>query len=198
MKTNINKLSGFTLIEVMIVIVIVGILASFTGRQFFGFTEGAKATALYETTNQIDNEIKSLGSLHGVGPSAAKGGVSKSGNSMLDVLAYGEEFVSDVYATRYKYSPHTLISGLKATKSPTDGSAGQYSVQGMPISIGTSTDKNEYIVKNVEAVVLASYINKYAENETFIEGQSGGTNGGKLAWTYSSGLYDVTIVHSFN
>lgn len=188
---------GFTLIEVMIVIAILGIIGTLAGRQFLGFTESAKASAIYEIVNQINNEVEALGELHGVGPSVARAGIVKTGNSYLDVLSHGESFVSSTYANRYKYSPHSQIRGLNTLKMPTDGVAGEYEVQGMKISLGTSTDKNDYIFENVDGVVLANYLAKYEKTETFLEGQSGGVNGG-IEWKYDAGLYEMTLTRKFN
>ena len=188
---------GFTLIELLVVIVILGVLGSIANTKFSGYIESSKAQSMQEIVKQLNNEVQSLASLHGASPSVARASIVKSGNSYLDVLVHGEDYVNTTYANAYKVNPHSNVEGISTVSMPSDGVAGTYQISGMPISLGTSTSQNDYIIKNVDGLVLAGYISKYAKEETFVEGQSGGVNG-NVAWTYNAGLYDVTISRKFN
>ncbi|MGR2997576.1 type II secretion system protein [Vibrio vulnificus] len=188
---------GFTLIELLVVIVILGVLGTYGSTKFSGYIESSKAQSLQEVVKQLNNEVLSLASLHGASPSVVRATIVKTGNTYLDVLVHGEEFVNSTYENAYKVNPHSNIQGITTVTMPDDGVPGTYQISGMPISLGTSLNKNDYIIKNVDGLVLASYISKYAKEETFVEEQSGGTSG-NLAWTYNAGLYDVTISRKFN
>ncbi len=183
---------GFTLIEVMVVVAILGVLATITAPVFKGFFESSKAQAVHTVVNQMDGEIKSLASLHGVSSSAGRGALVKSGNSYLDVLAFGEDFVTTKYANAYSLRPHINIKGFTTIKMPKDGEAGEYQFNKLTVSIGSSTSKNEYVFKGMNEVTLASYLEEYAKEETFQKGQSGG-GVGDVSWAFNDGLYDVTI-----
>ena len=193
-----KKQGGFTLVELMIVVVIIGVLGSIFGKQFFGYVENAKGQAIHEITKQINDEIRSIGNNHGVGPNASTTTFLVAGNTYLDVLRFGDDYVNATYQSKYKYSPHTKIEGLDSLSTPTAGTTGTYSIQGMPLSVSENTNGtgNTYTLTQVEPAVLANYITSYASEETFVEGASGGSSDA-VAWTFANGQYTLNITYLF-
>lgn len=198
MKMKNKVQHGFTLIELMVVLIILSVVGAIGAQKIFGYTESAKAQAVYEITNQLNDEVRSLGSTHGVGPSIATTTLLLAGNSYLDVLRFGDDYVNTTYQTKYKYMPHTNIEGLSVLTSPSAGAAGTYTIEGMPITTAANSSgtANVYTLTQVEPAIIANYLTEYAPEETFVEGAAGGT-ADKVQWTYSAGQYTLNITYPF-
>ncbi len=57
-QTNINRQSGFTLIELIVVVVILGILATFIAPKFFGKTDTARITKARNDINALESALE--------------------------------------------------------------------------------------------------------------------------------------------
>lgn len=159
-QNSVRKSSGFTLVELMVVIIIVGILAAYAAREYLGYIEKAEASQITSTINAIDSEINSLSKTHRLGNCASSSRLMLSGNNMLDVLAGGEDFVAANLKLAFQNEPKASLSkGLTQLTAPSAGTAGTYAVGKYPLSIQPcSTSENIYRLDNVPTSVLMSIL----------------------------------------
>lgn len=93
-----KKQKGFTLTELLIVVVILGILGIIVMRALSGNTDNAQAVAFRATASEL---AKGMGYIH----SNLGTGLAQTNNpfasNMLDVLVKGREGVKDTFKTHY-------------------------------------------------------------------------------------------------
>lgn len=96
MKTSLQK--GFTLVELLIVVIIIAILASILVPQFSSSTDDAKVAALDGTLANVRSAIDLYYQQHGKYPSAAAatGGATCSGTSPGGAINTDVAFVSQL------------------------------------------------------------------------------------------------------
>ena len=78
-KKTVRHQLGFTLIEVMVVLIIIGLLATIVVERFFGITERARYTQAQVQMRSLDNALKRYKLDHGRFPTTTQG---------LDVLVH--------------------------------------------------------------------------------------------------------------
>ena len=128
-----TKRDGFTLVEVLIIVVILGILAAIVIPQFSSASEEAKLSNLVSDLQSVRSQIQLYKLQHkGVLPGAGETGTATFGDAMT------------------KYTDAN--SKLTATQEPADGVYGPY-LQKIPknsfndsneVSIGTASPSNDY------------------------------------------------------
>lgn len=99
-KTS-SKQQGFTMTELLIVVVILGILGFVVMRALSGNTDNAQATAIRSTANEL---AKGMGYIHanlGNGLSPTNNPITRDSMNMLDVLVSGESAVKQTFEERY-------------------------------------------------------------------------------------------------
>lgn len=99
---SMRRQSGFTMTELLIVVVIIGILGVVTMRALSGSTDGAQAIAIRSTASEL---AKGMGYIHanlgnGLDPTAGNVVAGGSGG-MLAVLVEGEGAVHSDYKQKY-------------------------------------------------------------------------------------------------
>ncbi len=116
---NSPKAKGFTLVELLVVVIILGVLASIVVPQFSSSTDDAKEAALNSTLTELRNSIELYYHQHGgVYPGAATDGTNLADTALsftnqLTLFTSSAGVMSDTKDTTYKYGPY-----LKKTTFP--------------------------------------------------------------------------------
>ncbi|MCK6373226.1 MAG: prepilin-type N-terminal cleavage/methylation domain-containing protein [Zoogloea sp.] len=112
---------GFTLVELLIVVVILGVLAAIAIPQFSASTDDSKAAALDATLSNLRTAIELYYQQHGSYPSAvAAGGTFGAINTEAAFVSQLVKFTSaagaasDTKDTTYKYGPYLKKSTIPA------------------------------------------------------------------------------------
>jgi prepilin-type N-terminal cleavage/methylation domain-containing protein len=196
----LNKIKrGFTLIEVMIVILIIGLLGAFVAPSLFGYVENATATTMGESVKRINAEIQNLTMTHRVARCASGNPLANTNNTMLDVIYHGTPFVATAYQARFGSSPFSVFKSLysETTAAASGSSAGVYQIEGSTLSIVAcasifSSNYNGYQLTNVSSDVVRAMLTKALPAATFSAGVALTT--GVFRYTAAvAGMHTVTI-----
>lgn len=127
-----NKQTGFTLVELLIVVIILAILAAIVVPQFSAATDDAKLSALdtnlanvraaidlyYQQHGEYPGDLTSIGLACAAGPSGTTGtGAADSSDAFLDQLALFSNEASEACNkgdADFKYGPYLKKRGLAA------------------------------------------------------------------------------------
>jgi len=123
------KQSGFTLVELMIVILIVGVFFAIFALSSAGSDNSAKAMALIKASDDIGSSVSRLASSCGISTTVASNPLPDSGKSLLDVVMVGETEMAAAYQKCWKQASARPLMDV-AQKS---GSA--YKVQGFDMTL---------------------------------------------------------------
>lgn len=196
---NVRQTKGFTLIEIMIVVVVIGILASIVApivtRAFTGNTNALAFKTVAESMNKSYTMlITEAGTGIATTGSALLGNAS---NTVLDILVNGDNptgLVASGYATAYKRSGiKPMIGTITVVTAPTVGVAGAYEISDHTLTYSVAADGTASV--SFDDVVTG-------EIETLFEKYSAGTFDGTVAntsgpiqWTAPSaaGTHTLTI-----
>jgi len=131
---------GFTLIELIIVVVVLGIVAAVLIRAMTGSTDGAKAQAISEVTEKAVSSWQLLNQVCGTNSAYSGNPLPATGKTVSDVIFGGSANVADAYKVCYASS---TVKALTEAGQPGSAS-GKYNVQGFEVSFtdgGTSPSK---------------------------------------------------------
>jgi prepilin-type N-terminal cleavage/methylation domain-containing protein len=163
---------GFTLVELMIVVIILSILAAIVVPQFAGSTTDAKYSALDANLNSMRAMVEVYYQQHGVYPSvnASSGGTPPAGSTAGTGAAGSDQAFIDqltMYSnaagqtatagdTNYKYGPY-LKKGIPV--EPVSGSAAiEISTAGL-LGMAATADKTGYKFDNKTGQLIANNVN---------------------------------------
>jgi len=122
---KVKKTSGFTLVELLVVVIILAVLASIVVPQFASSTDDAKVAALDSTLSNLRNSIELYYHQHGAtypgkNTSGANGSAA-SAQAMIDQLTLFTNSSGDAVQTKsatHKYGPY--IKAQTFPKNPID------------------------------------------------------------------------------
>lgn len=162
-KQTVNKMGGFTLVELIVVIAILGVLAAWGAPKLKGYLESAKGTAMGEAIQTVDEEITSLANTHRISNCATNTRLVAAGNNYLDVIYNGSAFVLAAEQGSYERLPHAInTNAFSEITAAGAGAAGTYEVQGMPFTIQPCTaTENVYRLQSVTSDTLGAYLDTY-------------------------------------
>lgn len=189
---------GFTLIELMIVIIIIGLLASVVAPKFMGSTDKAKTTTKWIAAEQISQCISAYTLNLGLSSNDPTNipNFLESGNTMLDVVMGGDVAVIAAADARFNAESlkcEGLKKVLKTVSAPTAGTPGNYTIDGNRVTVSngsaTEIDVNLDGVSTTEVQAMAfSY-----GNATAFDSSSAGS-AGSIRWSALAGTtHTLTI-----
>ena len=158
-----KKQSGFTLVELLMVVVILGILAYVSMTAFSGSPNAANATALRSGASEI---AKGIGYINANIGNGIKTGIdnplSADKYTMLDVLILGDEAVHADYESRYKAVAMRPLETEFRVSARTPGTD-NYKLLSYPVAVSDTcpTGKVCVIFDNVPRPVLDELLVRY-------------------------------------
>lgn len=193
MHKTAKRQKGFTLIELMVVIVILGVLAYVAMNAFGGGTNSANATAIRSAGNELARAVGFLNVNLGTGTdTSGSNPLTATGEDMMGVLVKGGVAVASAYRPRFDLLNMRPLQGkINATGT---GASTTYSIMGYPIRFvqtGCPTNKVCVQVDNVPAAVVTEMAIK--ENLTYTT--TAFTTGENLRWTAAAGgQHNITML----
>lgn len=148
--------AGFTLIEVMVVILLLGIVIALVASQMTGSTAGARGRLLQRTATATVQNIRMIAMSCGTTTAMTGNPVPVSGKTMLDVVYGGETNVAAAYQTCYGQSNvRALRDGV--AQNGTTWQAGTYTIT----ATGGGTAKTSVSFANVPDDVVLEVARTY-------------------------------------
>lgn len=189
-----GKQSGFTLIELMIVVVIVGVLYFIANSGLKGTADPANATAIKSVAADL---TKTIGYIHanlGTGLSATNNALPVSGQGMLDVLVMGASSVNSTYRDAFNRIGVKALEGtIRVANRPSGSTAGSYTVNSYPISFATCTTGYVCVrFDNVPSSTVEELASK-AGYTSFAPGTAVTSGSTQFTAADGSGLHTVTM-----
>lgn len=187
-----KKQNGFTLPEIIVVVVLVGILLAIAVRALSGGTDSANSAAIRNSAKALANAV---GYIHiNLG-----NGIITSGNpiaqaDMMDVLMIGPTMVQAQYQDAYKgLNMRPLETDIKVKARPSGSTTGSYELLTYPIKFAATCDADKVCVQydHVTTAVVKEISSKYG-----IQYTDAGVTTSALSYTApSAGFHTVTIMN---
>lgn len=180
--------TGFTLVELMIVMLIVGVFFAIFALTSAGSDNSAKAMAIIKASDDIGSSVSRLASSCGISTTVASNPLPDSGKSLLDVVMLGESEMAAPYQKCWKQASARPLMDI-AQKA---GAA--YKVQGYDLALtggGTAPFSFTYSKVPDEIVLLAAQ--KYTPDLTALTASD--TASPKIRYgTATGGARDLTVL----
>lgn len=204
-QRNMKKQDGFTLVELIVVVVLLGIVGAIAGTTIFGSSTSAPGTA----SQMMDLADKGTATFSAVrlrtGTSAdptTSNTFFQGDNNLLDMLYGGATHVATTNNYRQTVTNMglgTFQRALRATTMPGAGTAGVYQLIettiGVTVAAGAGANEVNWVYSNVTPEVVQALIEKQ-ESGTY-DGTADTT--GVLQYTaVASGVHTVTLVRRAN
>lgn len=142
MKNKRYKQQGFTIIELMVVVIGLGLLIKWAVPKFAGVEDSAKAKILVSTASDIRNLLDQVGIACQVSATAVGSVLPDTGKTIQDVIFGGVDNVASNYKICFNDSK---VKALVDVSQPS-GSAGAYNVQGSAVNL-TGGGSTKLLVK---------------------------------------------------
>ena len=114
-RCGMKRARGFTLVEILIVVVILGILASIVVPRFTNASEDARASALRAQLQTIRGQIEIYRARHGVPPNLGTNNVAADWDPLINPTAELS------YLQGEPINPFNGLVGISATETATAG-----------------------------------------------------------------------------
>jgi len=144
---------GFTLIELVIVVAIVGVLISIIAPNLIGSKDGANAQLMLKTSQSVAQNWSLINQACGTSSAVSGSVLPAATKTVSDVIFTGSANVAAAYATCYAQSK---VMALAEVSQP-GASAGTYNVAGYAVSLsggGSSTLQVQYAAVPDSLVLL--------------------------------------------
>jgi MSHA pilin protein MshA len=185
-----RKISGFTLIELVIVVVILGVLALVVAKQFgSSVSNSAKANSLYVSADKLITNWVLLTTSAGTSSIVAGSQIPTSGSDAMDVLIGGQPNVAAAY------KPVWTQTGLTPLTDLVQGSSGAYTIMGYGTSMsgGSGVLPVKIIFNGVPDEVVLLLVKKYGSNVSTLSGLGDTTNPVIQYGVPSAGSRSITV-----
>ena len=195
----VRKSRGFTLVELLVVIVILGVLGSLATGAFGGLTDQAKATAKMQVSTEGTKLASMIFTTLGTGKATPANPVVHANNSLEDIIFTGVG-VSAAYQTSFdQLGMSTLRDAIKVTTEPVeDTSVGVYQLDGgsiISIPNSGSTSEMHWQFTNTTEAEVSHLVSKYDTSVAFDPTVADTT--GRIRYTVgANGLHTLIIVNS--
>lgn len=189
---NKAKQAGFTLIEMAIVVVIIGILAYVASRAFgTGVTGGAKATGLYEATNKITQSWSMLATQAGQSTVIASSPLPDAATSKTpeDVVFRGQANIATAYQSAWTQGGLIALADMAQVAS-----GGGYTVSGHKVTLGGGGNSPLSVTfEGVPEDVALQIVQKHGSGVSALVATGDSTNNAVRYSAVTGGLTNVTI-----
>lgn len=186
-KKQLMRQKGFTLVELIVVVVILGIVALIVASALGGGTNAANAQAVRSTASELSRAVGFLNVNMGTGTdTSASNPMTATTSNMLDVLVQGQSAVHADYQDRFR------VLNMRPLRGQISGTAPNYRLMDYPISFQSCSIAPAVI--NHEAKVCVRYDNvpvevvrEIANKENVTYAATALTNQESVAWTAATG-----------
>lgn len=120
---------GFTLMELLIVIVLIGVLLAILAPNFMGTTTGARANLLNRTGTAAAQSINALAQACGTSTAIAGNPIPAAGKTLADVVYGGVNNVAAAYRSCYEKS------NIRPMREAVTANGTGWQVQSYPITL---------------------------------------------------------------
>lgn len=156
-KTHMQR--GFTLIELIAVVAILGVLIAYYAPKFFGGVEDSKSKVMLGTASDIRNYLDRIALKCSISGAVANNPLPASGFTIYDVIFVGKDAVDPKFQTCYAQAKSKALTGVAQPGATT----GTYNVQGFAVTIsggGNSPLQTDYaLVPDEVGLELAQSVN---------------------------------------
>jgi prepilin-type N-terminal cleavage/methylation domain-containing protein len=154
---SLKKQAGFTLSELLIVVVIIGVLSSVAYSQFGSATPGVRAKTTYDAAQKIYTSWSVASQQTGVPLTTTSSPLVASGNSALDAVMVGNSpagVIAAAYQTSFQQSGLRPLSNMGViTTAPAVGAAGAYKIGDYPATMTSATVNGQTVINVVFTTV---------------------------------------------
>lgn len=185
---GLNRSKGFTLMELLIVIIVLGIVLVIVASQFVGNTTGARAKMLQRMATATVQNINILSQTCGTSTAISGNPIPAAGKTMADVIYGGVNNVSATYRTCYEQS------SIRSLRDGVSSNGSGWQVETYPITLGGGgTSKLTVAFATVPDEVTLDLARRY--NSTLTALAASDTTGDVIRYTgATNGTRTVTVL----
>lgn len=155
-----GRTAGFTLIELIVVVVIIGVLAVIITRQLVNTSKGSKAAVLYESANKIRDNWNVLAITASTSNAVASSPFPDTGATALDVIFLGRSKVAPDKQKMWDQAGVVPLTDLVQVDT------GVYKVSTYPVTLSGGGGDNplEVSYDDVPDEVILLLVQKFGSN----------------------------------
>ncbi len=185
---------GFTLVELMIVVAIIGVLLAVLGPSMRGTTDGPKAQNYFASASKIAANWMMLTQQAGTSTAVAGNPIIAAGKTIEDVLFEGRTAVSATYAAAYDRSKLLALTDVGRPRS-----GGGWEIEGAQVTVtGGGLSALAVTFSGVPGNIALLMVQKYQPSDTTLNA-AGATISTQMAYTaVSGGVTNVTVYKAVN